>query len=105
MKQVEVEWKCLREAYNKQYAKNHATMKKVIKEYYMPYKSQICEWKEEPDYWSTSCGQEFVILDGSPSENDMKYCCYCGKDIEETYDICNSCYKDSCEGCNSCQKE
>jgi hypothetical protein len=53
-------------------------------------KSQPCRWTQEDDSesdtWSTSCGQYYVINDGTPRENDMKFCSFCGKPlIEEPY--------------------
>jgi len=42
-----------------------------------------CAWREECGVWATDCNREFVINDGTPKSNDMKYCCYCGKLIEE----------------------
>ena len=40
----------------------------------------ICTWKydDSDDCWETSCGNTFILLDGSPEDNGMKYCCYCG---------------------------
>lgn len=35
------------------------------------------------DYWSTDCGEQFTILEGTPEDNGMKYCCYCGKEINQ----------------------
>ena len=45
----------------------------------------FCLWDEEPDGgpWQTSCGHLFVLNDGGPSENDMKFCPFCGKPVEE----------------------
>lgn len=43
-----------------------------------------CEWAQEDessDAWDTSCGHTFLINDGTPSENDMCYCCFCGKTL------------------------
>jgi len=38
-----------------------------------------CVWRENSDYcWDTSCGEEFIINEGTPKQNKMKYCCYCG---------------------------
>jgi hypothetical protein len=48
--------------------------------------NEYCEWKEEdPDYayWETSCGQPFGFVDGKPTSNEFKYCCFCGKLIKE----------------------
>ena len=43
-----------------------------------------CVWSEDSDgTWQTSCEQAFCLNDGSPSDNDMKYCCYCGKALAE----------------------
>ena len=48
-----------------------------------------CEWSEEdpwgsmPDTWQTSCGNLFSFTDGGPTENEMKFCCYCGKRLAE----------------------
>lgn len=47
-------------------------------------KDQRCYWTEDPDgQWETSCGNTFVIIDGSPADNDMTYCCYCGKKLAQ----------------------
>jgi hypothetical protein len=43
-----------------------------------------CEWAQEDessDAWDTGCGRTFLINDGTPSENDMCYCCFCGKTL------------------------
>ena len=43
-----------------------------------------CAWEGDGDgVWETDCGQTFQITEGLPSENDMRYCCYCGKSLEE----------------------
>ena len=50
----------------------------------MPIKGDItneCAWREEEGVWSTDCNHAFEIFDGTPEENDMKFCCYCGKKI------------------------
>ena len=31
--------------------------------------------------WNTSCGDIFVIMNGTPEENGMQFCCYCGQRI------------------------
>lgn len=44
-----------------------------------------CEWSlQEDDYniWNT-CGNEWVLNEGSPSDNGMKYCPICGRIIRE----------------------
>ena len=41
-----------------------------------------CGWGEDEDgnYWTT-CGHGFSIIDGTPKQNGMKFCCYCGKPL------------------------
>ena len=50
--------------------------------------SEECKWfKEDPDSedeeYTTGCNKNFILIDGTPSDNGMKYCCYCGKSIKE----------------------
>jgi hypothetical protein len=43
-----------------------------------------CVWEEDEDgVWDTACGDRFDIIDGTPSENSMAFCHYCGHPIEE----------------------
>lgn len=47
---------------------------------------QVCTWTEtDPDfcYWATDCSGAFSVTEGKPSENNMKFCCYCGKPLKE----------------------
>jgi hypothetical protein len=40
-----------------------------------------CTWSQEDedsDSWNTSCGHIFRLDEGSPEDNGMKFCCYCG---------------------------
>jgi hypothetical protein len=48
----------------------------------------VCPWVEDsgPDgdpYYSTSCGGEFIMLEGGLKDNEFKFCAYCGKKIVE----------------------
>lgn len=45
-----------------------------------PTKSDACEWTQDADdgSWDTACGNKFYIENGTPEENDMLFCCYCG---------------------------
>ena len=46
-----------------------------------------CAWYrdgEDSDTFGTGCGHYFTLIDGTPAENDMLYCCYCGKPLEES---------------------
>lgn len=44
-----------------------------------------CQWFEDGDGgpWETKCGHHFEIIEGTPSENSMRYCCFCGKPLVE----------------------
>jgi len=42
-----------------------------------------CAWRQEDGLWRSECHNEFALFDGTPLENKMKYCCFCGKPIEE----------------------
>ena len=47
----------------------------------------VCSWIQEDDpeinLWRTSCHNTFYLDADKPSDNHMKYCCYCGKKIKE----------------------
>lgn len=51
----------------------------------MGKKEKVCIWREDLDggYWGTSCGEQFTLLSDTPEDNNMKYCCYCGRELEE----------------------
>ena len=43
-----------------------------------------CHWVEdELGNWDTDCGDCHVLIVGKPSENGMKFCCYCGRRLIE----------------------
>lgn len=44
-----------------------------------------CNWSEDIDsVWSTACGKAFVFdHGGGPADNDMIFCCYCGKKLAQ----------------------
>jgi len=45
----------------------------------------VCKWEEEYDGpWHTECGESFDLNEGTPKDNGMKYCCYCGKKLMST---------------------
>lgn len=51
-------------------------------------KPAACIWeynsdKFGEDTWQTSCGNSFILLEGVPNDNKMKYCCYCGGSLIE----------------------
>mgnify|MGYP001330034860 FL=1 len=45
-----------------------------------------CHWSqdgEDSDVWATQCGHYFAITADTPSENEMRFCCYCGRPLVE----------------------
>jgi hypothetical protein len=46
-----------------------------------------CDWSQDGDEccdtWATSCGEMFCLNEGPPSENNMRFCCYCGNVLRE----------------------
>jgi len=69
----------------------HGERDKKINEFF-EIVNNVCIWTaEEEDLvdfgensYYTSCGNDFLLLEGTPSDNNMKYCCYCGDKIEES---------------------
>ncbi|MCR4297528.1 MAG: hypothetical protein NUV75_02060 [Gallionella sp.] len=46
--------------------------------------TDTCTWSEDEDgNWFTGCGNAYIISEGTPSENKMAFCCYCGKPLQE----------------------
>lgn len=45
----------------------------------------VCTWHQEDDdgCWHSSCGVHFSLNEGTPSENQMKFCHHCGKPLAE----------------------
>jgi hypothetical protein len=45
--------------------------------------TDTCTWHEDENdgCWDTDCGEAFVLNDGTPESNHMKFCCYCGKPL------------------------
>ena len=40
-----------------------------------------CQWQEDGEAWVTQCGHLFQICHGSPEDNGMDFCPYCGRPI------------------------
>ena len=55
----------------------------------MSTEQEACTWTRNLDddsgMYETSCGEAFMISDGTPKENSFKFCCYCGKSLEEDH--------------------
>lgn len=45
-----------------------------------------CGWTEESEgiAWATGCGHLFDVNDGTPKQNGMNYCCFCGRSLIQT---------------------
>lgn len=44
----------------------------------------MCEWTEDEDgCWNSACGRKFEYIEGTPRENSVRYCPYCGKSLRE----------------------
>ena len=44
----------------------------------------VCHWDqdgEDCDTWHTDCGNFFCIIDDTPTANEFRHCCYCGKPL------------------------
>ena len=49
----------------------------------------ICVWSqdsEDSDIWLTGCGEAFTFNEGTPEENGVNYCVFCGHQVEQ--EIC-----------------
>lgn len=50
-----------------------------------PNGGYTCTWIQEENQdsntWSTSCGREWELTDGTPMENDIQYCVFCGRSV------------------------
>lgn len=44
-----------------------------------------CTWQQDGDsdsgVYGTSCHHYFNLEDGTPEDNKMRWCCYCGKKL------------------------
>jgi len=45
---------------------------------------EICKWvMDEEGVWNTECGNRLQIMEGTLQENQMLFCPYCGKNLED----------------------
>jgi hypothetical protein len=46
--------------------------------------SESCAWRLNPfSYaWDTGCGNAFILDEGTPQQNSMNFCCFCGNQLE-----------------------
>jgi len=48
------------------------------------YENAICIWREDAEgNWDTSCENTFVMVDGTPMENEFRFCAFCGGSLVE----------------------
>jgi len=44
----------------------------------------LCQWMyDDNGFWKTTCEEAFCIEDGTPKDNGMRFCVYCGKPLAE----------------------
>jgi hypothetical protein len=47
-------------------------------------KPSQCTWTENSDgTWETTCGNAWIFLAGTPSDNQVRWCPYCGRVLHE----------------------
>jgi len=47
--------------------------------------NKYCLWQETDEgFWETDCGHAYVVEHGTPSEEEMKFCCFCGLKLDES---------------------
>lgn len=47
-------------------------------------KARECHWSqdgEDSDTWATQCSHYFTLIEGTPGDNHMRFCCYCGRPL------------------------
>ncbi len=44
--------------------------------------AEVCTWTGEGSSWFTSCGDGWVLEDGEPEDNGIKFCHHCGKPVK-----------------------
>lgn len=45
-----------------------------------------CEWhliNDDTDAWKSSCGDAWIFEDGTPEDNHMNYCPFCGRHLKQ----------------------
>ena len=48
----------------------------------VPSAAEVCHWsQDDSDAWMTECRKAYGINEGTPEENRMKFCPFCGKEL------------------------
>ena len=56
---------------------------KVVTENFS-HSHRVCSWSEDQDGdWNTVCDHLHSLNTGTPKQNHMQFCCYCGFPLEE----------------------
>ena len=52
-----------------------------------PWSPGVCEWSLEDQHygemWNSSCGEGWWFENGTPTQNKMKFCPFCGRELTE----------------------
>ena len=57
----------------------------ILRKYEENKSDDVCEWRlcdEEANVYDTSCRNPHILIEGTPRENNYKFCPYCGKKIK-----------------------
>lgn len=57
----------------------------VLRKYEENKADDVCEWRlcdEEANVYDTSCRNPHILINGTPEENNYRFCPYCGKKIK-----------------------
>lgn len=73
------------ETYPEALQRRYAEEEQVEHKHIADADKMVCNWHQDDDdgTWATDCGGVFVIIEGAPSDNEMKFCAYCGKPLVE----------------------
>ena len=65
--------------------------------------TDACAWAGDGEgNWHTACGEIFTLMEGTPTDNKMRHCPYCGKNLRATSaDVCVAVIGDSYEDTRS----
>ena len=47
---------------------------------------KICVWSQDSecsDIWLSSCKNAFTLIEGTPKENKVQFCMFCGRPVQE----------------------
>ena len=82
-------WEAFKNAVYKELVAEHNTNPDYYNHAETSTDNNKCWWTQEsdpevfPNLWRAGCGNSFYLDADKPSDNHMKYCCYCGKEIAE----------------------